>query len=398
MKEQKRLSSLDMLRGLAILLVIGRHLPECPQDYSFFLRQFFNSWNRIGWVGVDLFFVLSGFLVSGLIFLEYGKRGSFQLSRFFIRRGFKIYPAFYLMIAATLSLGILYHHSMPPLRIIGELAFVQNYLGGLWNHTWSLAVEEHFYLLLGIVMFFFSRRSGGNPFRIVPAIYAAVGIGALILRLLHYWMAAAPYSHLTYVFPTHLRLDSLMFGVLLSYLYHYKADPLKRFVLKNRFGILGFGSALVLPSLFIKVEEDFFMNTFGLTCLYVGFGCMLLFVLYPGPAIKKRPLRSFAARVFACFGFYSYSIYLWHMPFLTYGPRFIQKLGIHLSNHMAFCAFWSLACLLGGVVMARLVEVPFLLLRDRLFPASLGLTAPDKIDRAEQLASKLYSYNNGNAA
>jgi peptidoglycan/LPS O-acetylase OafA/YrhL len=366
MKKQNRLSSLDMLRGLAVLLVIGSHQPDCPRDYPFLVRQFFDSWHCVGWVGVDLFFVLSGFLVSGLIFSEYRKRGGFQPVRFFIRRGFKIYPAFYFMLAATLGADIIFHHKMYPIKIIGELVFLQNYLGALWNHTWSLAVEEHFYLLLGIRMFFFSRRSNGNPFTAVPAVFAVVGAGALSLRLLHHFMAVGPYSHFTYIFPTHFRLDSLMFGVFLSYLYHFKADQLERFVLKYRSRILCLGILLVLPSLFYKLAEHPFMYTVGLSDLYVGFGCILLFVLYPGGDGKDQATKSWLVRVLAFFGFYSYSIYLWHMPILSYGPHFLQKAGIVFRNHVAFSAFWTLSCMFGGVLMARLVEMPFLRLRDRI--------------------------------
>ena len=80
---------LDVLRCVAILFVIFQHGN---------ILEFFN---RAGWIGVDLFFVLSGFLISGLLFGEYQRRGSIQLKRFYIRRGFKIYPAFYVFLAVT---------------------------------------------------------------------------------------------------------------------------------------------------------------------------------------------------------------------------------------------------------------------------------------------------------
>src|SRR5688572_8009182 len=141
-----RLNSVDLLRGIAVLLVICRH------------------WNiaepitRAGWMGVDLFFVISGFLISGLLFSELEKGGKPDLWRFFVRRGFKIYPLFFLLVLFT-WLVVNYYTPSPALRpYLQELLFVQNYLGGIYPHTWSLAVEEHFYLLLMLCFALFHKR------------------------------------------------------------------------------------------------------------------------------------------------------------------------------------------------------------------------------------------------
>ena len=78
----QRNESLDVLRCVAVLLVVGYHMP------------YYRLWGRIGWIGVDLFFVLSGFLISGLLFREFRDTGSIDVKRFLIRRGLKIYPSF----------------------------------------------------------------------------------------------------------------------------------------------------------------------------------------------------------------------------------------------------------------------------------------------------------------
>src|SRR5271168_36950 len=90
-----RLRQLDVLRGVAILLVLGRHLDSVPTDAPGAIQSAFDLWMRAGWIGVDLFFVLSGFLVSGLLFREYARYGDVRAGRFLLRRGLKIYPAFY---------------------------------------------------------------------------------------------------------------------------------------------------------------------------------------------------------------------------------------------------------------------------------------------------------------
>ena len=81
-----RLPQLDFLRAVAVLLVIGNHSAICPPEVNFYLNKITSVWYRGGWTGVDLFFVLSGFLVSGLLFNEYRKRGDINLKRFLIRR------------------------------------------------------------------------------------------------------------------------------------------------------------------------------------------------------------------------------------------------------------------------------------------------------------------------
>ena len=136
-----RLLQLDVLRGIAVLLVMGYHLPALP------------ILSNAGYLSVDLFFVLSGFLVSGLLFREIQSTGGVNLSRFYLRRALKIYPSVYLLLALTY---LLFTAALGWAQVsntaLGDLLLSQNYLGGLWGHTWSLAVEEHFYLLLPVTL------------------------------------------------------------------------------------------------------------------------------------------------------------------------------------------------------------------------------------------------------
>src|SRR5581483_5569531 len=133
-----------MLRGVAVLLVLGRHLnppTNCPE----WLQIPLGLWQRGGWVGVDLFFVLSGFLVSGLLFQDYRQHGRLHIGRFYVRRGLKIYPGFYALLAVTAGMICCFlRRPLPVQRLLAEAVFLQNYLGfewgTLWNHTWSLAI------------------------------------------------------------------------------------------------------------------------------------------------------------------------------------------------------------------------------------------------------------------
>src|SRR5690606_2129619 len=106
-----------------------------------------------------LFFVLSGYLVSTLIYKEFLSTGRFSMKVFLIRRGLKIYPLFYsfviisLIFVAVSTYFFGYQKEDLSFKIFSEVVFVQNYFEGLWGHTWSLAIEEHFYLLLAGTLF-----------------------------------------------------------------------------------------------------------------------------------------------------------------------------------------------------------------------------------------------------
>src|SRR5215212_8965764 len=160
---------MDMLRGVAILLVLGRHYVVAPENLGL-VQPFAATWTTIGWSGVDLFFVVSGFLVSGLIFAEYRQRQRVDIRRFVIRRGFKIWPP-YLAYVGVLALWLAWQLRAGGLSAVWaelwpNVFHVQNYFHTPRLHTWSLAVEEHFYLTAALVFFLvLGRRDGAARLR-----------------------------------------------------------------------------------------------------------------------------------------------------------------------------------------------------------------------------------------
>jgi peptidoglycan/LPS O-acetylase OafA/YrhL len=131
-----RIRHLDMLRATAVLLVISSHLTWHP------------ILSRFGWTGVDLFFCLGGFLISGLLFRDYKTTGTIHWRRFIIRRGFKLYPAYYTLTLATVIFSRIAGTPILWKRLWPDLILVQDYEPGTWGHLWSLGIEEQFYLLL----------------------------------------------------------------------------------------------------------------------------------------------------------------------------------------------------------------------------------------------------------
>jgi len=126
---------------------------------------------------VDLFFVLSGFLISGLLFSDLTSNGSIALRRFYLRRGLKIYPAFYFFLAGT---SLLWPVTLPHKFLLSEVFFLQSYLPHIWQHTWSLAVEEHFYFVLPLLLLVLHR---GKRLHYLPILSLLLVIGCFLGRV-----------------------------------------------------------------------------------------------------------------------------------------------------------------------------------------------------------------------
>jgi len=324
------------LRGIAVLMVLLCH-------YSPKLG--------FGGYGVDLFFVLSGFLISGLLFEEFKATGKINVKRFWIRRGFKIYPPFYVFLLLT-CLGLWIITGGVPHEVVADIFFVQNYFPHLWMHGWSLAVEEHFYLALPLLFLLLLSlgRQKASCFRAIPIISIGLSIFCAYLRIV-----ASRHAHSwDDVFaPTHLRMDSLFAGVTLGYYAHFDAASFRE-ARKN--GVLFLGLLLITPALFFPA------TVLGVTLAYVAFACVVAWSANQAPS-SNRVLRGLA-----WIGFYSYSIYLWHGAMQVFFDVALRSM-----PHVWRFPLFVTSTVMVGVGMSKLVELPALKIRNRLFPS---LTAP----------------------
>jgi peptidoglycan/LPS O-acetylase OafA/YrhL len=357
----RRSLPLDILRALAVILVLGRHMIPSPSALSAPLGVVTRAWARGGWAGVDLFFVLSGFLVGGLLLAEYEKNSTIALGRFLIRRGLRIIPPLWLFLAVTVAFGYFYQLHLPVRNILTEFFFLQNYRAGIWGHTWSLAVEAHFYVVVTFIVVLLARDRAGRGFAVLPLLSLVLAVGCLALRLI--LASRFDFTVERFLFPSHLRLDALFAGVLLAYWLHRSPDHFLQRATRWRYGLAGAGLLLLAPSFCLPLETTAFVYTVGFTFNYLGAACLLVAALGCNP----RRLRFFSTlgRV----GSQSYSIYLWNVPFVVWVVPPLLDL-LHLREYwLAYataCIFGSIAC---GLIMARLTEYPVLVLRDRLFPA-----------------------------
>lgn len=341
-----RISGLDFLRGIAVLLVIFRH--ETVDNLLF----------NIGWVGVDLFFVLSGFLIAGLVFKEYLNNKKVNVTRFLIRRGFKIYPPFYFFIFVTIVVNYIETGGFYSIeKILNEVFYLQSYREGLCYHTWSLAIEEHFYIGLAIFIFIIIKTKLIEK----KGFIGYFMVSMLILSFLMRFYISYPHSEEPF-FPfagTHLRMDGILVGVLAAYLYYF-TDFYKLFT-KYKYWFLGFSCILISP-IFFFLGGSYFSNTVGLTSFNLGFGILVLFSL-KGFKVRNKfvlPITKVPFVIICFIGVHSYSVYLWHLM-----CEKIVKL-IDFDQQYYLLVFLAIA-LPFGVMMSYLIERPFLKLRDYVY-------------------------------
>ena len=372
---------LDLLRFLAIVLVLGRHMEIPPDAWHSPFRKLFVAWKDNGGLGVDLFFVLSGFLVSGLLFREYIKLGDISVTRFYAQRAWKIYPSFYVLIAFTYFYYLyVIGYKIPVGVMFSELFFLQSYFRGAWNQTWSLAVEEHFYIALPLVLLFLARRNKGeiNPFRSVPLLVTVSAVVILALRIINFCFRTEDAAYVTYykmVFPTHLRIDALLMGVMIAYAYHFHDEWFQQFFRPRRYLMILIGLVALISSFWLPPYQGFYTLTFGFAQFYLGSAALLIGVLMcqvPQNAITKS---------LATLGAFSYSIYLWHMALMIWAVPHLASWGFGWGTRTAI---YLAGAFVIGIPMAKLLELPVLRIRDRWYPSRVGnLVRPDRCQSPE---------------
>jgi peptidoglycan/LPS O-acetylase OafA/YrhL len=231
-------------------------------------------------------------------------------------------------------------------------------------HSWSLAIEEHFYLVLPLLLLLLIRVNAAmaNPFRSLLPLGLAIVLVELLARVAT-WYVQPAYTSQTQLSPTHLRLDSLFAGVVLSYLFHFHTRAFVDGLTPWRWSLIGGGLALLAPAFAFQLETTPLIYTAGLTLFSVA-GAMLV----AGTVLCTSP-RTGALPMLAALGACSYSIYLWHLPVMLWGiPIAERAAGFRFS--FAFRAALSVVGSLAvGMLMSKLVEAPALRWRDRWFPS-----------------------------
>lgn len=361
-----RAIELDFVRGIAIIAVMGFHF-HAVHTGNFLIQIIEYPLKNFGREGVNLFFTLSGFLVGGLLLRQYAETGHVDARRFIIRRIFRIWPAYYVLIAFHVVAG---RHPWSTF-LVQNLTHLQNYLGTSISQTWSLAVEEHFYLVLPALLLLFARwRLGAWT---IVSLLSGVCVVVLIARCF-----AVADGNLEGAFAyTQYRLDSLLIGVILSAIYWMKPGVYHQLA-KRKWLLIG---SVVLLCLWLAFATKHIAldESVGYTIQAIGFAALIVLVLEYSGSLR----RTWAYRGIAWIGLYSYGIYLWHSLALAPGDMLIHKA---IAMGLAPSVIWIVAltaqfafAIAIGYVTTRAIEYPFLLMRNALFPAKRNSSVREEV-------------------
>lgn len=361
--DSHKLAGLDHLRALAITFVFFYH-------YRLFGHP---DWESkicgFGWTGVDLFFVLSGFLIAGQLFARIAVGKPILYKEYFLKRVFRILPAYFTVV-------ILYA-LFPALREFEPLAPVWRYLTftlNIWlnrdvcntfTHAWSLCVEEQFYLILPIIILLCGYyKIGKKAAYIIPALFAA----GFLVRIWSWNNLVSPQiliggntAWLKYIYyPTYTRLDGLLTGVTIAGLFTFYPAIKQRF---DKYGnvLLIAGIALLICSWFLCANQSTFSaSVFGFPLVSLGYGLVVAGAVCPSCILYK-----FKSRVTEQLATLSYSIYLIHKIMLAVSQRIFGQWGIDKNGNLMLL-IGIISSIAGALLLRYLVEKPFLRLRDRI--------------------------------
>ena len=301
--------ALDGYRGLAVLLVLVVHTQEITASRNATGIALVDGFIRAGFLGVDLFFVLSGFLITALLSNELDRTRHVAYGRFYARRGLRLLPALYCFLLAHLAFALASGMDLDQefTSLFAALFYVSNWQVVLapdssvhhFSHLWSLAVEEQFYLVwpFVIVGFLGSRQSARTVARILVPVIVGVALWRVWLFGSHPWFEI--------IERTDTRVDQLLIGALLALLWTRRRIPSRGLV-----PAAWAASTVLLVMLFTSDADDRALFAGGMTVFALAAGVVVLALVEGewsgGRLFELRPIRA-VGRV-------SYGVYLWHMP------------------------------------------------------------------------------------
>ncbi len=354
--------TLDGLRAVAVLSVMFHHMYTFfnwwPLKFSHpFVSRMFEQLSALGYLGVDIFFVISGFLIAGLLLEDFPEK--IRIKRFYIRRAFKILPQYLAVVLIGETAAFLLREDASPATYWGYFLMYQNYVMPIstLSHLWSIAVEEHFYLIFPVIlqmicMFVLKVEKRGRAL-----------LGTLFtLLVLGNWMRYSAFQGLgpeaindfwrwEY---THCHADGLVFGALLRFAFPWIVQQSSK---RPNLPVFFFMASAVLFVIIFNFYDR--LCWWHYTMVYVASGFLMLSGL-----LGCRPLMCILEnKLLKYIGKCSYGIYLWHYMLLFLFGHIYMALGL---KHML--PLYIPLALAAGIASTVLIEKRFLNVRARLAP------------------------------
>lgn len=320
-----------------------------PETFKSFLRFWFE-----GSLGVRIFFVISGFLITYLLIIEKQKKGKIDLFKFYIRRSLRIFPVFYFYLLVLFILKISGVLVIDGFSIVGALLYLENFKIAPFNwmtgHSWSLAVEEQFYLIWpGLFLFFRDKFS-------IKIVVLVLMLGGIMRGMFYKYTDFSKYL----LAPFFMHADFLFVGCFIGYLFYYRQEEIKSFV--SRLNGIHIFLLVCVMWCFTKMEyhpvwDKFFIPVTGIV-VATGFAIILLYTIFRQDnflfRFLNKPGISFVGKL-------SYSLYVWQQLFLC-GTLAVaanqNKFWFQFPQNMAFVG-------LASIFSYFIVEKPFLKIKSR---------------------------------
>jgi peptidoglycan/LPS O-acetylase OafA/YrhL len=362
---QERIAGLDTLRAIAILLVMSFHL-------NGLFTGIFGDIARCGWMGVDLFFVLSGFLIGSQLFKPLRDGRGISRLDFYRNRAYRILPA-YLVVLALYLLWPAWREQtgMSPLwefLTFTENLFVDFAKNRAFSHAWSLCVEEHFYLLLPLIAIALAVRPSVRKTCTTIVLFVVFGLAIRSYEFYHVLLplrgtdSFVPLYLERIYYPTYSRLDGLLAGVSLALVKTFRPAWWTALMQRSNW-LLAAGAAILAVA--TSIFTDRLADRFSASATIIGFPLLALgFALFVASASDTRCWFARTRFPFAAtLATLAYTLYLTHKEVAhlagIYLPRFAE------SGSVLSILFLLVLCLAAAGLLHLTVERPFLALRDR---------------------------------
>lgn len=340
----KSIPSLNGLRAVAIFCVIAQHIKRTANCPCIFYKV--DQLVPIGSFGVQIFFVISGFLITGLLLKEKVQTGTISFRRFYWRRVIRILPAFYFFLLVILICKNLHFIHVDNEGLLASALFYMNFLklpdSWVVAHSWSLSVEEQFYLIWPMIMVFLPRK------------YYFVIVITLLYSIFYYYLR---YNHFLFMFRGFLiNAPALIAGALLAIgLYKGWFTKIHKKLLHPIFAF----SLMIAAIIYIPRSYQFapfFYRPFDYILSSVFMAAFVYYTIYSGP--KNWIYKILNLSVISYIGILSYSIYLWQQPFMSL-PDVYHGEHVYWTRVPQNLLFIFIAALISYYV----VERPFLKLK-----------------------------------
>jgi len=360
-RNRERQPGLDLLRALAIILVVVYHA-------ALFGFKLPGRVDRFGWIGVDLFFVLSGYLIGGQLLASLARDQRIKLGRFFTRRALRIVPAYFVVLAIYFLLPAWREYpemSQPLWKFLLSVQNIALHGGTAFSHAWSLAVEDQFYVALPFLLLFLYRRPRAAI--IVPCLIVVGGVG---LRAFLAAQNASVDGGVSFrgfqawiYYPTWTRLDPLVLGVVVAGIERFRPNWWQRLInCASWFWLPGLG--LIVYALYLGETENLTIGAcvWQFPLIAVGMAAILVCAVSP-----RLPLCRVAIPGAAFIASIAYSAYLIQKLVINGVEQFCINHNVDLTSAPALLGV-ELCVYIAATVLFLSIERPFLLLRRRLAP------------------------------